>query len=313
MTDLTPSEVDTIYLKRLAAYHRAADALSYATDRVLRESGDVVRVQYSSRSWHSHIVRKGTALPSYPVYADVQPHLLTVQECVDGRLATADSLDTLARATVVCQEAQSACREVDAEYNRRPWSRYWLVTSSDGHIHRSCHCSTCNKGLRRTGFALTPFLSGTSDAVAVADLGPALCSVCFPDAPVDSREQARIPARLALALAEEGVEAFQKARQEASAKKAARCPGSGQQGVPSAHRAFHKCPVCGESQRATAGGKFRPHKPAQFYIENNDWKCWSGSTWGPRTKAAIYGSFDEAEATAAKLSEAGSPCKTRRK
>lgn len=316
MTDLSilsPSEVDTIYLKRLAAYHRAADALSYATDRVLREAGDKVGVQTGRRAWSWHIVRKGSPIKTPASYADVQPHLLEVQECIDGRLATADSLDALAQATVVCREAQEACREVDAEYNRRPWSRYWLVTSSDGHIHRSCHCSTCNKGLRRTGFALTPFLSGKTDADAVADLGPALCSVCFPDAPVESKEQARIPARLALALAEEGVEAFQKARQEASAKRAARCPGSGQQGILDGHRAFHKCPVCGESQRATAGGKFRPHKPAQFYIENNDWKCWSGSTWGPRTKAAIYGSFDEAEATAAKLSEAGSPCKTRRK
>jgi len=316
MTDLSilsPSEVDTIYLKRLASYDRAANALGYATDRVLREAGDVVRVQYSSRSWGSHIVRKGTTLPSYPVYADVQPHLLTVQECVDGRLATADSLDALARASVVCQEAREACREVEVEYDRRPWSRYWLVTSSDGHIHRSCRCSTCNKGLRRTGFALTPFLSGKSDADAVADLGPALCSVCFTDAPVESKEQARIPAWLALALAEEGVEAFQKARQEASAKRASRCPGSGQRALPGRNGLWHRCPACGDSLSATPTGKVRPHKPAHFYIENNDYKAWNGSAWGPRTKAAIYGSFDEAEAVAAKLSEAGSPCKTRRK
>jgi len=304
MTDLSilsPSEVDTIYLKRLASYDRAANALGYATDRVLRESGDQVGVQTGRRAWSWHIVRKGTTLPSYPVYADVQPHLLTVQECVDGRLASAESLDALAQATAVCREAQSACREVEVEYARRPWSRYWLVTSSDGHIHRSCHCSTCNKGLRRTGFALTPFLSGTSDAVAVADLGPALCSVCFPDAPVESKEQSRIPARLALALAEEGVEAFQKARQEAASKVAARCPGSGQQGVDR-QGGLHRCPVCGDSsRRPPQGGKVRPHNPPRFIVENDDYKAWGGSAWGPATKATIYQDKATAQAVAAEV------------
>jgi hypothetical protein len=312
MTDLTklsPSEVDTIYLERLAALQRAWREVEYASLAVLRESGRGITVEVANRKGYPvhetvyvHPSFGQTLQAWYRTYKldDVRVHVLTVERCLAEGLAPAAAAK-LAQAEAACRDAQAACHEVETEYDRRPWSRYWLVTSSDGHIHRSTCCSTCNKGLNRTGFALTPFLSGKADSDAVADLGPALCSVCFPEAPVESKEQARIPARLALALAEEGVEAFQKARQEAAAKQAARCPGSGQQGLPGSHRAFHKCPVCGESQRATPGGKFRPHKPARFNVENADYKAWNGSAWGPKTKAAIYGSLEEAEAVAAQV------------
>jgi hypothetical protein len=64
------------------------------------------------------------------------------------------------------------------------WSRYFLVTSSAGHVHSSMHCSSCNW---RTTYAPVVQLSATSDAEAVELLGETLCSVCFPDAPVDGR------------------------------------------------------------------------------------------------------------------------------
>ena len=317
LKNLTPAEVDTIYLERLAASSRASEEFGYACTAVLRESGRGITVQVGFRrgyAVHETVYVHQSFAKAQRAYTldDVREHVLTVERCLSEGLAPVAS-KRLAQADSALRDAQEACREVEVEYRSRPWSRYWLVTSSDGHIHRSCHCSTCNKGLNRTGFALTPFLSGKTDEDAVADLGPALCSVCYPDAPVESKEQARIPARLALCLAEQGCEAFQKARQEAVAKRASRCPGSGQAGLPGSHAAFTKCPHCGESQRAAPGGKIRPHKPAQFYLENGDWKCWNGNGWGPRTKALYYGNFDEAETVAAKLSEGGSPCKTRRK
>jgi hypothetical protein len=64
------------------------------------------------------------------------------------------------------------------------WNRYFLVTSSAGHVHRSMNCSTCNP---RTTYAPVVALSGRTDADAVATLGETLCTVCFPDAPVDGR------------------------------------------------------------------------------------------------------------------------------
>lgn len=62
------------------------------------------------------------------------------------------------------------------------WSRFFLVTSSNGHIHSSMHCSTCRPTTR---FGWLPQLSGKDEATAVAECGPALCSVCFPSAPTD--------------------------------------------------------------------------------------------------------------------------------
>jgi hypothetical protein len=70
--------------------------------------------------------------------------------------------------------------ELEATYTG--WSRFFLVTSSPGHIHSSMYCSTCRP---TTTFGWLPELSGKTEAVAVDEHGPTLCSVCFPSAPVD--------------------------------------------------------------------------------------------------------------------------------
>lgn len=75
----------------------------------------------------------------------------------------------------------AAIAVLDAEYARRPWNRFFLVTSSDGHIHRHTACSTCYP---TTEFGWLPELSGKTEADAVAEHGTILCSVCFPTAPV---------------------------------------------------------------------------------------------------------------------------------
>lgn len=94
-----------------------------------------------------------------------------------------------ATAWVKYEEAVNALAAVRAdakplneEYSRRPWSRFFLVTSSDGHIHRDMACSTCRIS---TEYGWLPQLSGKTEADAVADQGTRLCSVCFPTAPVE--------------------------------------------------------------------------------------------------------------------------------
>lgn len=62
------------------------------------------------------------------------------------------------------------------------WSRFFLVTSSKGHIHSSQHCSTCRM---TTTYGWLPQLSGRTEADCVEEFGPALCSVCYPSAPVE--------------------------------------------------------------------------------------------------------------------------------
>ena len=76
--------------------------------------------------------------------------------------------------------ALDVLRTAEADYDG--WSRFFLVTNKGGHIHRSLICSTCRPTTR---FGWLPELSGLSEADAVDEYGSILCSVCFPDAPVD--------------------------------------------------------------------------------------------------------------------------------
>lgn len=75
-----------------------------------------------------------------------------------------------------------------AVYNRQGnrWTRFFpSVTKSQPHIHRSLSCRTLHP---TTIMRWAPELSGKTDEVAVAELDEALCSVCFPDAPVALHE-----------------------------------------------------------------------------------------------------------------------------
>ena len=66
------------------------------------------------------------------------------------------------------------------------WTRFFpSITKSHPHIHRSLACRTLHAD---TQMRWEPSLSGHSDAEAVAKLDEALCSVCFPDAPVALHE-----------------------------------------------------------------------------------------------------------------------------
>jgi hypothetical protein len=108
---------------------------------------------------------------------------------------------------------------LQAEFvSRGGWDRYFLVASSSGHIHSSTSCHTCNKGKNPTQFALVPSLSNMKVDVAVEALGAGLCSICFPDAPVEMQEQMKISQSLATVLREKGESAFVEARQKAQAR-----------------------------------------------------------------------------------------------
>jgi hypothetical protein len=69
---------------------------------------------------------------------------------------------------------------MDAIYRQSPWPRYFPCLSNGGHIHATLACHTL---FLNTPMAWTPALSGKPVAEAVAELGEALCTVCYPDAP----------------------------------------------------------------------------------------------------------------------------------
>lgn len=86
------------------------------------------------------------------------------------------------RDELLAQLAELERRSDELEETYTGWSRFFLVTSSSGHVHSSMHCSTCRP---TTTFGWLPELSGQTESAAVDELGPTLCSVCFPSAPVD--------------------------------------------------------------------------------------------------------------------------------
>lgn len=148
------------------------------------------------------------------------------------------------RAAQAEEDAKLAYRAyTEAEETYGGWPRFFLVTSSNGHVHSSLWCSTTYP---TTQWAWLPELSGLSEAEAVADQGSILCSICFPSAPV------------------EWTSGLSKAD---AAKQANRCPGGGRS-VDTAlpHRVGYysgnwgTCPECAARITITKGSyKLRAH------------------------------------------------------
>jgi hypothetical protein len=169
-------------------------------------------------------------------------------------------------------EANTILDAIEVEYERRPWTRYWLVVSSSGHIHRSMDCFTCNNGKAPTSFALYPALSGFTSDKAVARLGAALCSHCYPDAPTEHREQVKISKAAVAKLLETGnIEAFDKAIAKAAAQAAKMCAGSNKPGIVGNDSHWQKCAHCDHTARTmsmngTPMYKLPRHKPYHLRV-----------------------------------------------
>ena len=144
------------------------------------------------------------------------------------------------------QTAKAKIAEIEIEvepleeiYQQHRWSRFFLVTSSQGHVHSSMSCSTC---FSTTEYGWLPNISGLTEADAVEQEGSILCSVCFPSAPT------------------EWTTGISKAQAE---KDAAKCSGSGQYAEYTGRR-YVACPDCGASVTKTSTGKIRSHKPKGY-------------------------------------------------
>jgi len=91
------------------------------------------------------------------------------------KLKAAEKEDAKGRAVLVEAEPY------EAEFKARGrWNRYFLVVSSDGHIHRERNCSTC---FHSTEYAWLIELADHDEADLVLKYGERACTVCFPNAP----------------------------------------------------------------------------------------------------------------------------------
>jgi len=169
--------------------------------------------------------------------------------------------DTTGYDTAVAAAAEARAAVAAHETFYTGWNRFFLVVTSNGHVHKNMDCNTCYP---TTGFAPLPGLAGATEAEAVALVGPALCTVCFPLAPTDTTG-VKITEAMGLVLLNEGEEAFRAKIAEAAAKADTKCthkipvPDTGN--GPRAYRRYATCGGCGATGvSVTSVGNLRAHK-----------------------------------------------------
>jgi len=163
-----------------------------------------------------------------------RPKLMAFEaDYVDGAIERRRAADEL------LAELRAEAKPLEATYAARPWSRFFLVVNSNGHIHSSMSCSTCRP---TTVFSWLPTLSGLTERDAVDAHGPLLCSVCFPTAPVEWTVGVEKPVDPDL------------------------CPGSGTHDHDSSGLRYYspraRCNHCGQTTSVTSTHKLRKHKRA---------------------------------------------------
>jgi hypothetical protein len=93
---------------------------------------------------------------------------------------------TLAAAQYEVEELNRKITAMEQYYRADPWTRWYPCLNADGHIHSShSDCPTLHRMGQETAMGWETRLSGQPVTVVIAELGPRLCSVCFPEAPAE--------------------------------------------------------------------------------------------------------------------------------
>ena len=201
----TPAQIDGRLAKLSGAAQKAEATRDFNEDRVLDQAH--MRHYEKSKVWgvSGRYVQTGTFTEARAV-VESQKAAYDQEFRVQG--LDYDAVSDLARAGITTQEysprylaaydqavkdlvaIEADMAELDAEYVRRGgWTRTYLVVSSAGHLHSSTACSTCRFTTR---FMLWYALSGLTEDEMIRELGDradALCSVCYPDAPVAAKRK----------------------------------------------------------------------------------------------------------------------------
>lgn len=144
------------------------------------------------------------------------------------------ALNTLAQLDEKMQANRLAAEQLEEIWaDNGYWSRFFLVLNTNGHIHYDVSNYRCSRQPTTT-HGWNPQLSGLTEAEAVAELGPLLCTNCFPSAPVEWT---------------------------VGKAKPARCAGSGKYVSGTGRRRYVECPECHEIVARTPNGLVRAHKP----------------------------------------------------
>lgn len=172
-------ETDSALADLYVEAYRLRERLGHITNDLHRHAGHYH--QFVSRNRGQWVTSRSDFTP-----ATLEQALVRIAERLPTMMAwdrdaaqrsLASRIEVLGQHEAVFEKI-SELQKVWADNGR--WSRFYLVTSSAGHIHSSMDCSTCRP---TTEFAWLPTVSGLTEVEAVAEHGPTLCSVCFPSAP----------------------------------------------------------------------------------------------------------------------------------
>lgn len=108
--------------------------------------------------------------------------------------------------------------EVYAEYR---WQRAYLVTNSNGHVHKATWCGTC---FPTTKFEWLVSYSGSSEKEIVDDAGELACTVCYPTAPAEVLNRPSAIVSKDRAQKEADKQAREAAKQQREEKRIAKSP-----------------------------------------------------------------------------------------
>jgi len=218
LSQMTPPEVDTI----IYGYEVEASPFKRERNHILAQI-ESIRHPRSKGDRYKYEQARRTSTPEYKAAERAQ---------LDARLPGLDAK---------IAEIQSKAEPYRAEYRRRWWPRYYLVTSSSGgHVHRGQDCSTCHP---TTEFVWLVDLAGKSSREMVAQWGDTACTICFPEAPTMPEWQTGT-----------------KKREAREAKEGGVCPLSGQIWTqrPDAPPDAPRWPTAAKCQRCGAQIKISP-------------------------------------------------------
>jgi hypothetical protein len=217
LTEMTPVEIDTALYALYVETKQAEQRASWAWDRV-----KTVASKYLKKGWKDSLyvgeVREVMTLAREAAEAG-QIETMVEDESLDIRVRGYRLQEVLeaAQAHEVATGAVKALEAAQQPYNdewerRGRWTRAFIVTNANGHVHRSMHCSTC---FPTTRYHWLTEMSDHDEAEIVEKAGQDACTVCYPSAPVESSTKPR-------QFFTPDEEAKAKARDERAAKAAER-------------------------------------------------------------------------------------------
>lgn len=229
LTTMSPPDIDTL----------AAALYEFQADQNARASRALEALHYSLKERKQSRGQGHSGWPTSHPEAERKARALFEAGTLpswDQRSLGAD-LTELDAARTAWERAKTPNVVIDGEWDRRGgWSRFFVVRASGGHIHSSLHCQTCRP---TTDLGWLPQMSGRTEADAVAEEGPLLCTVCYPSAPLEWT---------------------------VGTPKPEACGGTDEPAVPGTERrnysgTYGKCPECGDSRKLKASGRLPRHQP----------------------------------------------------